>query len=338
MVGLAHAALLLDVSDLSRDMDASTQVSASALVPPSINGAGQESDGSNTRVTRIRWVGTPVPPVPPMPEPAPTTSETAPQLTAPEVVDSEPEEPPVTPEVAITEVVVTEPEPEITQTIAEPKPVALEPLEVPSAQTRLVYEITGLSRGRSIFADGRFQWTVNGGRYDAVLEVRMVLLGARTQTSVGRIGPQGLIPERFGERQRDEAATHFDYEGQRVRFSRNRPDAALLPGTQDRLSVILQLAALMQARPSDFETGQEVNMPVASSREVENWRWQVGGLETLELPKGTWVARHLTRPALHERDNTVELWMAPNLQHLPVRIRITQSNGDWLDQRLVLAP
>jgi hypothetical protein len=30
--------------------------------------------------------------------------------------------------------------------------------------------------------------------------------------------------------------------------------------------------------------------------------------------------------------------MAPSLQHLPVRIRITQRNGDWLDQRLVLAP
>jgi hypothetical protein len=112
----------------------------------------------------------------------------------------------------------------------------------------------------------------------------------------------------------------------------------LLPGTQDRLSVILQLAALMQARPSDFEVGSEVHMPVASSRAVEDWRWRVGELETLALPKGSVIARRLTRPALNERDNTIELWMAPSLQHLPVRIRITQSNGDWLDQRLVLAP
>jgi hypothetical protein len=212
------------------------------------------------------------------------------------------------------------------------------PIPVPPSQTRLVYDITGEVKGRSVFAEGLLEWTVNDGRYDASLAVRMVLLGSRTQTSVGRIGAQGLMPERFGERQRDEAATHFDYEGQRVRFSRNRPDAPLLPGTQDRLSVILQLAALMQARPSDFEVGSEVSMPVASSRAVEDWRWQVGDLETIELPKGTWVARHLIRPAVHERDNTVELWMAPSLQHLPVRIRITQRNGDWLDQRLVLAP
>lgn len=213
-----------------------------------------------------------------------------------------------------------------------------DPISVPPAQTRLVYDITGEVKGRNVFAEGLFEWTIKDGRYDASLVVRMVLLGARTQTSVGRIGPLGLMPDRFGERQRDEAATHFDYEGQRVRFSRNRPDAPLLPGTQDRLSVILQMAALMQARPAEFETGLEVSMPVASSRAVEDWIWQVGGLETVELPKASLPARHLMRPALYEHDNTVELWMAPSLQHLPVRIRITQSNGDWLDQRLVLAP
>jgi hypothetical protein len=239
-----------------------------------------------------------------------------------------------------SEEAVTEPEPEVTQTIAEPEPepepVAPEPLEVPGAQTRLVYEITGLSKGRNIFADGQFEWTVEGDRYEASLAVRMVLLGTRTQTSVGRIGPQGLMPERFGERQRDEAATHFDYEGQRVRFSRNRPDAPLAPGTQDRLSVILQLAAQLQALP--LQAGESITVPVASSRAVDVWVWSVGELQTVDLPQGPVLARHLIRPALHERDNTVELWMAPSLQHLPVRIRITQSNGDWLDQRLVLTP
>jgi hypothetical protein len=209
-------------------------------------------------------------------------------------------------------------------------------IAVPTAQTRLVYDITGQVKGRNVFAEGLFEWTVQDGRYDASLAVRMLLLGTRTQTSVGRIGPQGLMPERFGERQRDEAATHFDYEGQRVRFSRNRPDAPLAPGTQDRLSVILQLAAQLQAQP--LQAGESITVPVASSRAVDVWVWSVGELQTVDLPQGPVLARHLIRPALHERDNTVELWMAPSLQHLPVRIRITQSNGDWLDQRLVLAP
>lgn len=212
------------------------------------------------------------------------------------------------------------------------------PLSVAPTHTRLVYDITGEVKGRNIFAEGRFEWTVEDERYDAVLEVRMVLLGKRTQTSVGRIGPQGLMPERFGERQRDEAATHFDHEGQRVRFSRNRPDAELLPGTQDRLSVILQLAARLQAQPEQFALGQVWEVPVASSRDVSLWRWSVGQTENVDLPKGHMSAIHFTRAPLHEHDQTIELWMAPALQHLPVRIRVSQANGDWLDQRLVLAP
>lgn len=335
LVVLAHAALLFDFSSLTQERPATTSVSPGALLTPPTDAHTPPSDTASRRVTSVRWVTNPPPAPaarttevaqPPSPEPATALSE------VPEAAPAEPSE---TLETAQT----SEPSAQASDT-TEPDtstPPA-KPVSVPTAQTRLVYDITGEVKGRNVFAEGLLVWTVQDGRYDASLSVRMVLLGTRTQTSVGHIGVLGLMPDRFGERQRDEAATHFDYVGQRVRFSRNRPDAALLPGTQDRLSVILQLAALMQARPSDFETGREVGVPVASSREVEDWRWQVGALETVALAKGNMTARHLKRLALHERDNTVELWMAPSLQHLPVRIRITQRNGDWLDQRLVLTP
>jgi len=338
LVVLAHAALLFDFSALTPEQPATTSVSPDALLTPTTVATPHTTDTTTRRVAAVRWVTSPPPPPkPPAPRPTllakPTPPAPAPALTdAPETA---PNEPPDTLGAAHTSE-PSPPAPATTEAVT-PSPPA-KPVPVPPAKTRLVYDITGKVKGRNVFAEGLFEWTVQDGRYEASLAVRMVLLGSRTQTSVGRIGPQGLMPDRFGERQRDEAATHFDYEGQRVRFSRNRPDAPLLPGTQDRLSVILQLAALMQARPSDFEVGSEVNMPVASSRAVEDWRWQVGDLETLALPKGSMTARHLTRPALHERDSTIELWMAPTLQHLPARIRITQRNGDWLDQRLVLAP
>jgi hypothetical protein len=35
-----------------------------------------------------------------------------------------------------------------------------------------------------------------------------------------------------------------------------------------------------------------------------------------------------------ERDNRAELWFAPSLQFLPVRIRQTQENGDVIDMRI----
>jgi hypothetical protein len=333
---LAHGALLLDFTALTQERVATTSVSPDALLITPTDATSPNPAAPARRVASVRWLSSPPPASPP---PAPRAA-----------VVTQPK-PPAPPPVDVTEAAPTEP----AETLQAATPPASSPpasdatepdtrsLPAPSiavspAQTRLVYDITGEVKGRNVFAEGLLEWTVKDGRYEASLAVRMFLLGTRTQTSVGRIGPQGLMPERFGERQRDDAATHFDYEGQRVRFSRNRPDAPLLPGTQDRLSVILQLAARMQANPQDFDTGREWSMPVASSREVENWRWRVGEVETLTLPKGSVPARHLTRPALNERDSTIELWMAPALQYLPVRIRITQSNGDWLDQRLVLAP
>jgi hypothetical protein len=33
-------------------------------------------------------------------------------------------------------------------------------------------------------------------------------------------------------------------------------------------------------------------------------------------------------------DDTVELWLAPSMGYLPVRIRITQPNGDFADMQL----
>jgi hypothetical protein len=336
LVVLAHAALMFDFSTLSPARTTTTKVSPDALFTPPADPTA--TDTAPRRVSAVRWVASPpAPPTPPAPRPS-LMAKPSPPAPAPAPIDV-PETAPTEPSDTPTAAQTSEPSAQASSTTeSDATSPPVKPIPVPAAQTRLVYDITGEVKGRNVFAEGLFAWTVKDGRYDASLAVRMVLLGTRTQTSVGHIGPQGLMPDRFGERQRDEAATHFDYEGQRVRFSRNRPDAPLLPGTQDRLSVILQLAALMQARPSDFEVGSEVNMPVASSREVEDWLWRVGELETLALPKGSVIARHLTRPALNERDNTIELWMAPSLQHLPVRIRITQSNGDWLDQRLVLAP
>lgn len=336
LVGLAHAALLIDPEAVGLSESGKTEVTQAALSRLSQpDAAGEQAPDRTSPVHRVRWLGQrPSTPVAQAGRPANPATAPKPEPQPEPIAAAEPEVPAPTPPAAEDTVsaAVEAPAAEAGATLSAP------PLIVAPSHTRLIYDITGEVKGRNIFAEGRFEWTVQAERYDAVLEVRMVLLGKRTQTSIGRIGPQGLMPERFGERQRDEAATHFDHESQRVRFSRNRPDAVLLPGTQDRLSVILQLAARLQAQPELFPVGQVWEVPVASSRDVSLWRWSVGQTESVELPKGRMHAIHFTRAPVHEHDQTIELWMAPALQYLPVRIRISQANGDWLDQRLVLAP
>jgi len=51
------------------------------------------------------------------------------------------------------------------------------------------------------------------------------------------------------------------------------------------------------------------------------------------LPGGQQLARKLVRNPRQEYDQKVELWLAPALGYLPVRMRITDSNGDFADQK-----
>jgi hypothetical protein len=59
----------------------------------------------------------------------------------------------------------------------------------------------------------------------------------------------------------------------------------------------------------------------------------VGKMERLNLPGGEVMARHLWRQANAQYDVNVDVWLAPDLGYLPVRIRLTQTNGNIIDQR-----
>lgn len=212
------------------------------------------------------------------------------------------------------------------------------PPATPPPSTRLHYDVTGNVKGIGYKAQGTLDWTVADGRYEARMEMRVLLLGSRSQTSTGRIGPNGLMPERFADKSRSEKATHFDAAQQRIRFSSNAPEVPLLPGAQDRLSLFLQLASLLQARPQAYATGQTVDMQVAGTGDAPIWRFDVGEESTISLPAGEFKVRHLVRQPRKEFDSTVEMWLSPSLNHLPVRLRVTQSNGDVADQQLSQRP
>lgn len=204
------------------------------------------------------------------------------------------------------------------------------------ASTQLAFDVSGTVRGLNYSAQGTLDWTVSNDRYDARMSVRLPLLGSRVQTSTGRLGPSGLLPERFADKARSERAAHFEHEQQRIRFSSNAPEAALQPGAQDRLSVFLQLAARFNAALPP--AGQVIDIQVAGTGDADVWRFVVGEEVTLKLPAGELRARRLVREAPGPRDTQVELWLAPALDHLPVRIRLEQSSGDQIDQQLSRMP
>lgn len=321
------------------------------------------------RTSRVRWIVPKAPEPEPLPEPPPKVVKKAPPPEpepeqvepvveapiepAPEIVTTEPviEEPP-------TEVAMVPPSEPVPEPVVAPQPpvsdlpagaqvaagtvrgagvgvsdASLAPaLAPPSAQLR--YDVKGLAKGFNYTAAGRLDWTNSGPQYEASMTVKALFLGSRGQTSVGSLNDKGLAPERFTDRSRSERAAHFERANAKVRYSNNAPDAVLLPGMQDRLSVNFQLAGLLNARPDAFAEGQTLRVPVSSIDMAEVWLFQVGPQAAETLPAGEVVARKLTRSPRREFDRKVEVWLAPSLAHLPVRLRITEQNGDFVDMKL----
>jgi hypothetical protein len=166
-----------------------------------------------------------------------------------------------------------------------------------------------------------------------VLQVQVPPLPARLQRSVGALTGDGLAPTRYADRTRGEQATHFERGPGRIVFSSNRPDVPLQPGAQDRVSVLVQLAALAAADPARLATGTVVALQTAGTRDAERWDFVVDGPEDLALPGGAVSAVKLTRAPQREYDLRLELWLGPGPDYAPVRLRLTPPNGDWLDMQ-----
>jgi hypothetical protein len=180
--------------------------------------------------------------------------------------------------------------------------------------------------------NAEFGWQHNGEIYEARLA-----FGAfgftRVQTSRGQITPEGLAPMRFSDKYRSEVAAHFVRDKGKITFSANTPDVALLAGAQDRLSIVVQLAAMLAGDAQRFPLATTIALQTVGARDADTWLFTVENDEVLELPGGAQPTRRLVRNARREFDQKVELWLAPTLGYLPARIRITESNGDYIDQK-----
>jgi hypothetical protein len=208
------------------------------------------------------------------------------------------------------------------------------PLRIPGS-VRLSFAATG-QRGaqplQGVF--GRLDWLQDGERYDAQLALTMLFKTLRSQHSAGVIGATGIEPLRFADKRRTEVASHFVRDEKKVVFSNNTPSAPLLAGAQDRLSVVMQLGALMAGDPPRYPPDSMIAVQTVGASDAEIWTFHVSGDEPLSVPAGEFVTRRLTRNPRKPFDDTIELWLAPELNYLPVRLRLTQPNGDFADLRL----
>ncbi|WP_336692909.1 DUF3108 domain-containing protein [Delftia acidovorans] len=268
------------------------------------------SDASDASETAVAGSG-PAPAAPPAP-PAPKP---------------EPEAPPAPSSGTAQGMAITSPD---GTPLASDAPV---PVQLPDP-ARLSFAVTGQAKRFNYSASAELVWRHANGQYQASQEVSLFLLGSRSQTSEGRITDRGLEPSRFNDKARKEQSAQLAFDQNLAHFSTGAPDAPIAPGAQDRLSVFLQLSALLAAAPQRYPAGTQISFITVSARRADRWTFRVGETETLDLPSGSTQALRLDKIAVAGDDQQASLWLAPSLQYLPVRIRLTQDNGDFADLQL----
>lgn len=213
--------------------------------------------------------------------------------------------------------------------------------------TRLNYVLSGNFRGE-VQGNARVQWIREGSHYQVHLDIAVgpsfAPLVWRRVTSDGELGDKGLTPRRYDE------ATRPPFQSPRRLTMLFTPDfvtladgsrSPALPGLQDTASQFVQLTWLFTTQPQLLQAGNTVTLPLALPRRVDNWIYDVLGEERLVTPVGEIDAFHL-RPRLGVlrglNELRAEIWIAPTLQYLPVRIRVQHDAETYIDLLLESAP
>ena len=200
--------------------------------------------------------------------------------------------------------------------------------------TVLEYDGKGLEQGfLSYSGTGTLQWSHDSAQYQARLEITAFGLRLRTWNSSGKLGNQGLQPEHFEDTTRSgQWNTRFLRDKGVISFSSGSPDQPLQADAQDKLSALLQLGAIVSADPQHYSNGESIHFQAADAHQAERWEFHGSAPETLQLAAGeSLVASKFTKEPTPEFNQKIEVWLAPVMAYLPVRMRITESSGSFVD-------
>jgi hypothetical protein len=206
----------------------------------------------------------------------------------------------------------------------------------PSAE--LKYEVQALRDGKQWYGTGVFQWDAAGRAYVITGEASITLLFKITVLnfrSEGAVNAFGIAPVLYSEKPWRKAMTNTHFQHGKISFSASQAEYPYKGGEQDRASIIWQLAGIGRGDPGQFVAGKAFDITVAGARDADTWRMDVVGQEEIETPHGTMSAWHVVRsPKPGSYDQRIDIWLAPQHEWYPAKVRFTYANGDWLDMAL----
>ncbi|WP_255539502.1 DUF3108 domain-containing protein [Polynucleobacter sp. JS-Safj-400b-B2] len=188
---------------------------------------------------------------------------------------------------------------------------------------------------------GEIDWIVEGSSYRLYVNIPYAFVGPFVFESRGTVDSYGIAPSIYWTQRGTKTPRYSRFDrnekGEGQMFFSEKPDftPALLPGTQDRFSLMFQLASLLNGDSKMDEAGSIRAIPVVDYNTLELWNFKSYGETTSEdIPSlGKAVNRHY---ALMQRENDpykrqVDIWLAKDLEWLPGRIRSVESSGRVLE-------
>jgi hypothetical protein len=195
-----------------------------------------------------------------------------------------------------------------------------------------------MSRGM-ISGHGELALQITADGYEARLQGSVAGFTVLDWRSQGSIDAAGFAPLRFVDQRRGRSAqaANFQRAAGKITYSGTQAEVPLPPGAQDRLSWMLQLAAIARARPERLSEGARITLFVSGARgDADAWTFQVGARAPLDTPAGTVQAIPLAREPRKDYDTRAQVWLDPARQYLPVKARLASSRegGEALELAL----
>ena len=192
--------------------------------------------------------------------------------------------------------------------------------------SRLRYALSRSRPGQAPASEGEAQlvWEAGGGRYQLRVEGVLGLL-----ESEGGGDDTGIAPSQASAHQDDgsDRITRFDRSAGRI--VSGAASAPLYLGSQDRASLLMQLAGMGLAAPEQMQGRIEVMVNGPDGARVV--RFEVLGREPLATTAGDLATVRLAELAEAGRPR-LELWLAPERNWMPVQLRLTSPDGSVANQ------
>ncbi len=210
-------------------------------------------------------------------------------------------------------------------------------VDLPPSAT-LSYEVRYSTRGSITSGSSVIHWRANEAVYAIQGEITKFGFALSSFRSEGAIDDAGIAPAEYAEKnaRRAETTTLFSRDArQAISFSASNRTYPLHAGAQDRGSILWQLSGIARANGDLLLPGARLDIVVAGVRNAERWTVEVVGEETISLERGEARAWHLVRvPLAGTSEKRLDIWLAPEREWYPVKLRYTENSGDYLDLSL----